>query len=136
MESQAKGFWDRVRRDWDNPWLTTAKVARRNEVPQEDLLAHAVANKWPPRPSSLDLQILIRQLLAVLELQIEHLEKVEMTKNGEKEAEVLGKLTANLGKLIDLAKVEARGPAGETETAEMRDIRERLAARINALTKK
>lgn len=135
LESQAKGFWDRVRRDWDNQWLTTAKVARRNEVPLEDMLVHAAANKWEPRPTSLDLQILVRQILGVLEVQIEHLEKTEMTASGEKEAAVLGKLTGHLDKLINLVKAEAHGSESEVETAEMREIRNKLAERINALTK-
>ena len=48
---------------------------------------------------------------------------------------VLNKLATSLEKLIAMDKAEAGNKAAETETREMRDIRVKLAKRINALTK-
>jgi hypothetical protein len=131
-----RGRWDRIRTDWISPAVTLAGIADKHDVSAEDILHHAKKSKWPPRPEGIDALILIRRLLGVLERQIEHLKEMTMTASGEKEAAVLGRLTQNLGKLIDLQKDAARGPEQETETAEMLDLRNKLAERINALTKR
>lgn len=52
-----------------------------------------------------------------------------------KEVTVLGNLARNLDKLIALEKADATGRSSAPETAEMREIREKLAKRIDELTK-
>lgn len=138
MNDRPKVAWAEVRGDYEAANSSKYTIARRHGTTVAEIDARAEANKWSDakRTESTDRIILISRLLGVLELQIEHLEKAEMTTNGEKEAAVLGKLTENLGKLINMANAEARGTATETETAEMREIRNKLAERINALTKK
>lgn len=116
--------------------MTLAGIATRHGKAAEDILLHAQKNKWPSRPEGIDRLILIRRLLALLERQIEHLGKMTKTESGEKEAATLGRLTQNLGRLIALTRAEAQGPEDQVETAEMREIRNKLAERINALTKR
>lgn len=133
----AQSVWDAARRLFEAAACTRAGVARRFGIPYSDLLARARANKWSEerRNSSTDRLILADRLLGLIELHIDAMEKRDMTASGEKEAAVLGKLTDCLGKLIGFAKTEALDPTAQLETAEMRDIRQQLAKRIDALTK-
>lgn len=135
MDDEPKVDWPGARGAWEARAGTRYGIARRFATTVAEVDARAAKSKWSERAESVDRLMLIDRLLGVLELQIEHLEKAEMTTNGEKEAAVLGRLTASLGKLITLANAEARGTEAEVETAEMREIRNKLAERINALTK-
>lgn len=129
--------WDRARWDYEAAICSRPAIARKYGVTYDELRVRATVNKWSEakRSTSTDRMILIERIMGALEQQVEHMEKREMTPTGEKEAAVLGKLTSTLGTLIGFAAAEARGPAAEMETAEMRDIRNQLAKRINALTK-
>lgn len=129
--------WAAARSDWEIANGSRYTIARRHRVTLAELSARAKANKWSDAKwtASTDRIILIERLLGVLERQVEHMETKEMTPTGEKEAAVLGKITATLGTLIKLANAEAHGTTSMLETAEMRDIRQKLAKRINELTK-
>jgi hypothetical protein len=137
MTERTRVDWDGARREYEAATSSKGSLARKYGTTVGELDAKAKANRWSDarRSASTDRIILIDRLLGVLELQVEHMETTKMTPSGEREAAVLGRLTATLGKLIALANGEARGTASEFETAEMRDIRQKLAKRINALTK-
>jgi hypothetical protein len=137
MMAIAQSIWNLARRLWEAASCTRAGIARRCGIPYADLITRARENKWSDerRNSSTDRMIIADRLLGLIELHIEAMEKRDMTESGEKEAAVLGKLTDTLGKLIAFAKAEARDPATELETTDMRDIRQQLAKRIDALTK-
>jgi hypothetical protein len=126
-----RGLWERVRRDFEGRALTEAAICRKHAIDPDELWTHARAAKWQVehRTSGLDRGILIRQMLGVLERQVARLERIEMTDTGEKEAAVLGRLASTLDKLIEL---ESRNSKAEqpAETAEMRDIRNKLVKRI------
>jgi hypothetical protein len=136
-DDESGSYWRAVRRSYEGGYCSRYGVARRYAIPFDDLLARAKANKWSEekRSSSTDRMLLIERILGALEHQVAQMEMREMSPTGEKEAAVLGKLTNTLGTLIGLARAEAPDPAGQLETAEMRDIRQQLSKRIDEITK-
>lgn len=128
-------FWAPIRVDFEGRGMTRNGICEKYGISMDLLLGHANASKWQrDQPELLDRRILINQLLALLERQIKQVNEA-MTSTGEKEVAVLTKLAASLEKLIAMDKAEAGHKGEETETREMRDIRIKLAKRIDALTK-
>lgn len=132
----AQLLWVPIRADYEAGALTRNAICRKYGIDLPRLLERATTSKWVRADSDvLDRRILINQLLALLELQINQLE-ITMTNAGEKEVAVLAKLSAGLEKLIAMDKAEAASRTTEqTETREIQDIRIKLAKRIDALTK-
>jgi hypothetical protein len=54
----------------------------------------------------------------------------------DKETVLLGNISRNLDKLIELDRAQAPGRENKAETAEMQDMRRQLAGRIDALVKR
>ncbi len=75
---------------------------------------------------------LIRRLFYVLEKQITLLEK-DMGKHGSKEITLLGTITRNLEKLIDLDKKEQNRKADKKRSRELDELRQKLTDRIKQL---
>lgn len=126
----------KIRADYEGRALTLNAISRRYEMSLPQLLEHARAQQWQRPDSDLaDRRILINQLLGLLERQIEQLDMTVAT-TGDKDVAVLNKLAASLEKLIAMNKAEASGKdADDAESDEVRDIRIKLAKRIDALTK-
>jgi hypothetical protein len=123
--------WDLVAVDYFYDHITIQALCRKHRITRGELLYRAMRHRWKTvRGNYTDRGILIGMMLGVLELQIGHLEEVEMTKTGEKEVAVLGKLATTLEKLIDIED-KSRRPAGTGEN--MQDIRNKLARRIENL---
>lgn len=82
----------------------------------------------PDRPA------LISRLFKVLEKQIQLLEE-NMASPGDKEVALLGTITRNLEKLIDLDRKEDGGKTDKLRSREIDDLRQKLVARIDQLRK-
>jgi len=125
---------DIVAEDYRWGRLTIPAICRKHGIARHELLQRAARNKWKTlRDAGTDREILIGMMLGVLEQQIGHLERIEMTQSGEKEVAVLGKLATTLEKLIDIEdRSKPRVGAGEN----MQEIRNKLAQRIENLKRK
>ena len=77
----------------------------------------------PDRPD------LIRRLFQVLEKQITRLE-TDMANPGDKEVALLGTITRNLEKLIDLDQKESGRKPDRRRSKNFDDLRQKLTARI------
>ncbi len=76
---------------------------------------------------------LIRRLFKVLEGQITQLETNNMAQSGDKEVALLGVITRNLDKLIDLDQKENTRKPNKKRRREFDDLRKKLSDRIEHL---
>ena len=126
--------WDIAAEDYYWGRITIPAICRKHGVSRGELLQRAARHKWKTlRDDTTDRVILIGMMLGVLEQQIGHLEEVDMTRTGEKEVAVLGKLATTLEKLIDIED-KSKAPAGAGEN--MQELRNKLARRIENLKRK
>ena len=126
--------WDIVAEDYRWGRITIPAICRKHGIGRNELLQRAARHKWKTlRDDTTDRVILIGMMLGVLELQIGHLEGVDMTQTGDKEVAVLGKLATTLEKLIDIED-KSKAPAGTGEN--MQELRNKLARRIENLKRK
>lgn len=127
----AEPNWDTVAIDYQTGHLTLPALCRKHGITRSTLLLRATRHKWRTlRTEDTDRLILIDMLFGALERQIAHLETVEMTRTGDKEVVVLGKLAATLEKLVDIED-RSKAPAGSGEN--MKELRIKLARRIENL---
>lgn len=134
-------LWARVKADYDTGEHTQLELCARHGVTPSQLKYRIKHHLWTPRYRSkaVDRPLIIARLFRVLELQVKNLE-TEMNemadgakRSGEGEVAVLGKLAANLERLMDL---DARLPEkrrGKQQTRHMQDIRNKLVQRIEQL---
>lgn len=129
--------WKAIRADYESATLTLNSICQIHSLALQDLLARAKASGWRrDGADAIDRRILINKLLGLLERQIEQLDLTAVAPTSDKDVAVLNKLAASLEKLIAMDKAEASGNrADDEETDEVRDIRIKLAKRIDALTK-
>ena len=126
--------WDIVFEDYYWGRITIPAICRKHGISRGELLQRAARHKWKTlRTHFTDRVILIGMMLGVLEQQIGHLEEVNMTRTGDKEVAVLGKLATTLEKLIDIED-KSKAPAGAGEN--MQELRNKLARRIENLKRK
>lgn len=85
-------------------------------------------------PRSVTRSALIKRLFRLLERQIAQLE-TNMTDPGDKEVAVLGNLTRNLEKLIELDLKEKSRSGKTAKRTDMDTLRQKLADRIEQLRK-
>ena len=81
----------------------------------------------------IDRSKLIKRLFKVLEGQITQLEKNNMAGSGEKEVALLGTITRNLDKLIDLDQKEGANKPSKKRKSEFDELRKKLSDRIEHL---
>jgi hypothetical protein len=103
-------------------------------LPPTALRARAAAEQWTRRSRTrrVNRRSIITRLFRLLDGQIAQLES-QMTKTGEKEVAVLGKLASTLEKLIEIDNAEPRRAEPRVESEEMKELRHRLAQRIAQL---
>jgi len=89
-------------------------------------MTHSLGNE-------LDRSKLIRRLFKVLEKQITQLEANNMANSGDKEVALLGVITRNLDKLIDLDQKETARRPNKRRTREFNELRQKLSDRIEQL---
>lgn len=135
MIDQPEVDWDGVRSDYESKNGTILQICERYGISYGLFRGESLRGGWVRRNRRrVDRSALIDALYRELERLIMKLGSRTSPPN-EKEVTLLGNLARNLDKLIDLEKSDASGKAGTPETAEMREIRRKLAERINALTK-
>lgn len=86
----------------------------------------------PPSVRRISRADLIRRLYRLLERQIAHME-TQMTDPGDKEVAVLGNLTRNLEKLIELDQKEKGRRGTRKGRADIDALRQKLSRRIAEL---
>jgi hypothetical protein len=134
-ETVADGLlnWELVRLDFEGDRVSSWEICRKYGLSPATLTRRAKEARWGAkhRNAGLDRDILIAMLFGVLEQQLRKLE-VAVGDVNEKEAAVLGKLVATMEKLIE---IEGRtgSKAAPADTREMRDLRNKLASRIDRL---
>lgn len=135
MIDPPKVDWENVRSDYESKNGTILQICERHGITYGRFRGAFLRGQWSRRNRrQVDRSALIEELYRALERQIMRLgsrtRPTDIT-----EVTLLGNLARNLDKLIDLEKADAAGRSGAPETAEMLDIRKKLAERINALTK-
>lgn len=128
--------WDSVRSDYEGGRMTCNGIAHRYKLRRGQLDDRACANKWlrPGDSAGIDRRLLTARLLGILERQIGLLEK-QMDEGNPAESKVLSDLVRDLDKLIAIERAESRHAGPVTDRAAVSDIRQKLEARINAITK-
>lgn len=135
--------WRRIRVAYEAGELSVTQIAASFGVSRSSLLWRAKRDLWKRRnktQTGMDRPAIIKRLFRVLEMQVMHLELEmdEMTKtethSGEREIELLGKLAANLDKLIKLETATARPEKDDGYTdQEVAEMRNKLAKRLDQL---
>jgi hypothetical protein len=128
--------WAAVRAEYEAGGAagTLPEIAARHGIAPTALRARAAAEQWTRRSRTrrVNRRSIITRLFRLLDGQIAQLES-QMTKTGEKEVAVLGKLASTLEKLIEIDNAEPRRAEPRVESEEMKELRHRLAQRIAQL---
>jgi len=135
--------WRRIQTAYEAGELSVTEIATSFGVSRSRLLWRAKRDLWKRRnrtQTGADRATIIRRLFRVLEMQVMHLE-AEMddmnrneTRSGEREIELLGKLAANVDKLIKLETATARPEKEDGYTdQELAEMRDKLARRLDQL---
>lgn len=128
-----RAFWAAVRPEYEDTDEPVALICARLEITQYALKKAVDVLGWRKRrPARADRRDIIMRLFRLLDTQIRILE-TNMTKAGEAEANVIGKLVASLDKLIALKKASDPAPRRSRAAREMSDIKQRLIERIDQL---
>jgi hypothetical protein len=137
-------LWAQVRVAYEAGELSISEIAAAFGVSRSAILWRAKRDLWrrgnKKTNIATDRQIIIRRLFRMLEMQVMHLE-MEMddmteteSRSGEREIELLGKLAANLDKLVKLDGVASAPSKRRERTAkEIADMRNKLARRLDEL---
>lgn len=131
--------WAAVKADYDDRVLSVVAILKRYKISRISLERRAASENWTRRtpPRHVGRASLISRLFKVLERQLARLEK-KMVENAmadpdDKEVALLGNLTRNLEKLMDLEQKE-KGTSGAREThTDIDALRSKLAQRIEQL---
>lgn len=128
--------WEVVRRDYEAGDITRNGISHRYRLRRGQLDQRARANKWlrPGSAEAVDRRLLIARVLYLLERQMDILEE-DMDKGTRAESKVLSDLVRDLDKLIAIERSEARHDGQGRNRGEISDLRQKLEARIDAITK-
>lgn len=128
--------WEAVRLDYESGQLTRNGIAHRYRLRRGQLDARARTNKWlrPGSPEEIDRRILIARVQGLLERQMDILE-AEMDNGARAESKVLSDLVRDLEKLITIERSEAQHGGATRNRGEVSELRKKLEARIDAITK-
>ena len=135
--------WRRIQVAYEAGELSVSEIAASFGISRSAMQWRAKRDLWKRRnktQTSTDRPSIIKRLFRVLEMQVMHLELEmdEMTKtetrSGEREIELLGKLAANLDKLVKLETATARPEKDDGYTdQEVAEMRNKLAKRLDQL---
>ena len=136
----AEPDWAAIRADYESREMTRTAICRKHAITMTALRERARGTRWEIADyTSIDRRILVDRVMALLERQIERAEIAmdrDEDRQMDKEAALLGNIARNLEKLIDLDRAQTTGREVKAETAEMQDMRRKLAGRIDALVKR
>lgn len=128
--------WEAVRLDYQAGHMTRNGIAHRYRLRRGQLEARARANKWlrAGSPEDIDRRILIARVQNLLERQMDLLEE-EMDNGKRAESKVLSDLVRDLDRLITIERADAPHSGPTRNRGEISDLRKKLEARIDAITK-
>lgn len=129
--------WEAVRADYERTGLTLAQILDRHGITRSRFDYEWKRRDWPRRttrnkPGRADL---VTRLFRMLERQIAQLE-TEVADNKDKEVTILGNLTRNLEKLIELDQKQDRAGNPNEQRTDIDHLRLRLSRRIAQLKDK
>lgn len=128
--------WAAVRHDYENRIGTLEEVAARHGVTRSAISWRVKRQCWRSRNTAPGASgpALKARLLRLIERQLFHLEQ-ETERMSDKDIAVMGRLAATLEKLMSGETKIRNAPAPKPPGSEMRDLRDRLMARIERLSR-
>lgn len=138
MDEKPEPDWITIRAEYESDDDTIIAISERHNVPTSTIYSRASREMWPRRRAHTTRRsVLIGRMFALLEQQIQRLEidmaKREHPEGSDKEVAVLGNLTRNLEKLIELDIKDKAGRPKPADKTEMEALRKKLATRIEQL---
>ncbi len=129
-----RAFWGTVRTEYEETDEPVQLICERHEISLYALKRATDMLGWRKRrPARFDRRDITMRMFRLLDTQIRILE-AKMTKAGEAEVNVLGKLVATLDKLMAIRRADEPAPPRSAKSArEMSDIKQRLVERIEQL---
>lgn len=125
-------FWESVGIDYAANELTILQIRAKYDLTQGEFTYARQQLKWIRRKTpQVNRKSIIKRLFRLLDRMLEKLE-AEMTKVGEQEVNVLGRLVQAMGKLIEIETATDDAATPRT-TKDLHDIRRKLVARIEEL---
>lgn len=127
--------WELVRLEVKLGERTRNAICAQYGITTKRLADRIRANKWdvPEDVTAHDHSLVLNQLFFVLERQVQHLTKVDMTGPGDREVATLQRLTATLDRLIALDRQVTGRQSERRESKEMQELRGRIARRLDEL---
>lgn len=137
MSPTPKPDWDAVRADYAQPQMRVAVILEKHGISQRQFYVQRQKLGWPLRNprSGVGRDDLVSRLFGLLERQIARLER-DMPESTDKEVAILGNLTRNLEKLVELDKKQKDQSADAQSRADIDHLRQRLSRRIGQLRQK
>lgn len=128
--------WVAIRAEFEDGGINIIDLAAAHGISRRRLCYRADAEGWMRRSARRPAtrSVLIGRLYRVLERQIAQLE-TNMTDANDKEATLLGSLTRNLERLIELDLKEKGQNSTAPKRADIQTLRKKLADRIEHLRK-
>jgi len=133
VAERPKEFWAAVEADYVVEQKTIAQILLTHGLGREefDRTRRRLGWRRPRRMQPINRKLIIGRLFRLLDRMLEQLER-EMTKTGEAEVTILGRLVQSMGKLIEI-ETATNAAATPRQTKDMHDIRRQLVARIEEL---
>jgi hypothetical protein len=139
MTDETNANWTAIKADYDNGALSVVSILKNHNITRIGLEHVAQREGWKRRtpPKGVGRASLISRLFKVLEQQIVLLEtnmrENDMAAPGDKEVVLLGNLTRNLEKLLDLEQKEKGRTVNKTRQTNIDALRTKVAKRIEQL---
>ncbi|HWV02012.1 MAG TPA: hypothetical protein VN109_12670 [Devosia sp.] len=132
FRGRSMAFWESVGIDYAANELTILQIRAKYDLTQGEFTYARQQLKWTRRKTpQVNRKSIIKRLFRLLDRMLEKLE-AEMTKVGEQEVNVLGRLVQAMGKLIEIETATDDAATPRT-TKDLHDIRRKLVARIEEL---
>jgi hypothetical protein len=127
--------WDVVRLEVKLGELTRNAICRKHGITPGRLAKRIRENKWDVEQDATahDFGLVLHQLFFALERQADHLTRVDMTGPGDREVATLQRLTATLDRLIGLDRQLNGHKPERRESSQMKELRARIAKRLDEL---
>jgi hypothetical protein len=133
VAGKSRAEWDVIRPHYEDGPQTVIQLTKEFQVSKYALRRAGIAFRWRLRsPRVIDRGDVIERLFRLLDAQIFELEN-DMTKAGQGEVAVLGKLVGTLDKLIAIKDAESARRHPKRTTRQITDIKTKLIERIERL---
>lgn len=134
MPETVETDWAAVRREVMAAVDTRLAICHRHRISLEQLGEHIRSHKWevPEDATEHDRLLLVRRLFVALERQLNRLMEAVLTGTGD-QMPALQRLTATLGKLLELERRVGGNRPERRQSREMQELRARIAKRLAEL---